>query len=197
MFKKFLIAVVALFVLIFVVGLALPGHWEIQTSTTINAPPAKIYADIAALNTWFEWTAWNRDKDPECENTYHGPRTGVGSTWKWVGDPNGLGKGSMVITKADPATGIEYDINLEGFPTCKGSIELKTVEHGTEVVWQSSGTSGGGMFVELMMKYMTAFGTMESTMLAEYDFGLKNLKYRAESGTPSTGTAVDASAKKK
>ena len=51
--------------------------------------------------------------------------------------------------------------------------------------------------MEIMFKYMTVFGIMESMMLAEYDSSLVKLKFRAESGTKPAGDPVDASGKKK
>ena len=85
-------------------------------------------------------------------------------------------------------------MNFEGFPKMSGSMAFTVADGSTKIVWRSSGTSGGGVFIELMMNYMTAFGVMESAMMKEYDAGLKNLKYRAES---ASGGPVDASAKKK
>jgi hypothetical protein len=81
MFRKFLFGAIGVVALVFLVGLLLPGDWEIQASASIAAPPAKICADVATPRTWREWhAAWSPDKDPDCDHTYTGPRTGVGAT---------------------------------------------------------------------------------------------------------------------
>lgn len=195
MIKKILIGIVGLLVVLYVVGLTLSPDFNCSTSTVVQAPAKTVYDDIATLETWLEWSVWNMERDPDCVHEFPEPKTGVGAKWIWKGSDEGdMHSGELVITEADPATGIKFDLNFEGMPTMPGSITLAPEGDGTKVTFGMSGAFGGASLDAIMFKYMNAFGLMESMMREEYDENLANLKRRAEEAESKT---VEASAKKK
>jgi hypothetical protein len=87
-------AVVIAAVLIY--SATLPNDFRVARSTTINAPPEKIFKLINDLRSFNQWNPFAR-QDPKLEIAYSGPPNGkgAGNGWDSIGR---AGKGSLEIT---------------------------------------------------------------------------------------------------
>lgn len=175
--KKVLIGVVFSVVLLAVIGLLIPGTVHVERSTTINAPPEKIYEQVGTLKTWKEWTAWNPAAYPKMTWTYAGPESGVGAESMWD-DPSG--KGHLKITKADPKTGIVYDLSFDGGKPIPGDIQFTPAGQATKVVWAFDNKSGWNP----IERYFCYFA-LDGLVGADFEKGLQGLKKTVEAA-PAT-----------
>ena len=77
MFKKILIGLVVLLVLLAIVVALQPSDFRISRSAAISAPPEKVFAQVNELRNWEAWSPWAK-MDPSMKQTYEGPAAGSG-----------------------------------------------------------------------------------------------------------------------
>lgn len=82
------------------------GYWTASATTTVDASAEQVMRLAGDLTKWKEWTAWSADRDPTGRWEYTGNANTVGHSMSWDGPE--LGKGRLVLTKAEPSQ-IEYD----------------------------------------------------------------------------------------
>jgi hypothetical protein len=163
--------VAGLVALLFGVGTMLPAEWAIQRSTTIGAPAAVVYSRIASFRTG--WAHWNPWLESSMTITYSGPEAGVGATQSWTGgDTKG---GTITITSADAARGIDFSLDFGPFPI-RGRIAMAEDGNRTLVTWANSGTIAGLPVYRFMRFGLGRF------VGVPMDRGLADLKNIAESG---------------
>ncbi len=162
----------ALVGLLVVVGLFLPRRWHVEQSVVMNAAPAHIYPLVNDLKAWQAWAVWTKDMDPEVKNDYGGPALGEGAWWSWKGPK--MGRGKMMITKSDVASGVWVDEMIETDEVnAHGSVTWGMEGGGTKVTWVDDGELPpviGGYFV----------GMIEEMLGENFRQGLENLKKQAE-----------------
>src|SRR5688500_14891807 len=90
-----IIAVVVLLLIAVVLGIAAtrPDTLRVERSTTIKAPPQKIFPLINDYRSWTAWSAYEK-LDTAMKRTYSGPPAGKGAVYEWEGNRN-VGKGRM------------------------------------------------------------------------------------------------------
>lgn len=172
-FKKILIIVVVLIVAFILVGFLLPSKWSVQRSTVINAPSTAIYPLVANFKTgWPQWSTFDYE-DPTIQYNYAGPVQGVGATRSWLSKK--MGDGSQVITAADPASGVGFQLQMaqNGF-LLNGRIAFEPAGNSTKVTWTDSGEVGNN----LLFRYMVSL--MDKMMGPTFEKSLAELKQKAE-----------------
>jgi uncharacterized protein YndB with AHSA1/START domain len=123
------------------IGLLLPGEYDVARSGRVDAPPDEVWATVATLETWPEWSAWNQAKDPSAEFSFSGEKTGVGAVWNWTGEEFGVGE--MTLIAAVPSETVVYQIEMEGMDMeIVGHITLEAADGGTEVTFRGQGDLG-------------------------------------------------------
>ncbi len=143
--KKILIGALAAFVLI-VAGLliyaaTLPDEWRVEETAVIEAEPEAVYATVADLRTWDNWTRWGSERDPTLENTYSGSEQGEGAVWEWKGEE--MGEGRLEYTDAVVNERLEYELTFIDMETSSyGTISFEEVDEGTRVTWVDGGSMG-------------------------------------------------------
>lgn len=169
--KNILIAVAALAALFIVVGLFLPNTWEVSESVTMSASKGRIYDSVANLSKWLEWSPWNDSKDASLTYTYEGPESGEGAQQNWTSDK--MGTGWLKIVKANPETGINYDlfIDMGRFQSkLHGEMVFETVGDQTKVTWIDRGENGNN----IIKKWMSL--SMKSMLSKDMKLALNNIK---------------------
>jgi hypothetical protein len=179
MLKKVLLGIVGLIVLLVVIGFLLPSKVHVERSILINATAPKVFKEVNSLQKWAAWDPWQK-KDPNIQNTFTGPESGVGNTNTWKSDHEDVGSGSQTITESVPNetikskmlfgdAGEEYGEAI-GFFTFKQEPLFPTI-----VIW--------GMDMDLGMNPMARyFGLMmDGTIGKDFEQGLNNLKAHVES----------------
>jgi polyketide cyclase/dehydrase/lipid transport protein len=174
---------VGLFVVVTAVGFLLPSKVRVERSIVVNAPSASIYPLIANLKSGMtQWTPFGPEMDPEMKVAYSGPDEGVGAAESWVGPRSG--DGNLMITKADPARGIEYDmVTMQESFRLHGSMLCEPAGEGTKVSWVDTMEVIGN-------PYKRYFGIFhEGLMGGMFEKGLAKLKQTAEAAPKAAGEA--------
>ena len=120
--------------LLLLVGLVLPRHQTVVRRIVTTAPPAQWFPQLATLQRWPEWTAWNTNRFPDLTMRFEGPDTGEGATLIAAGKSSG--DGTVKITSADPAAGLTYTLDFQhGAQLFNGAIRFTNAADGWLVTW--------------------------------------------------------------
>ncbi|HEY6167465.1 MAG TPA: SRPBCC family protein [Verrucomicrobiae bacterium] len=171
--KRLFIFLIILVLALVVVSQFLPGSYHVERSIAIKARPEAVYPWVANLKKWQEWSAWTTEKFPQMKTSYEGPEEGVGAISKWD-DPK-AGDGTMTVTKADPAKGVEFDLSFhKGTFQSKGALLFSVSGDETRVTWTTDGTISRNPLHRF-------FGlAMEKMMAPDFEAGLGKLKQKVE-----------------
>ncbi|MBM7113593.1 SRPBCC family protein [Archangium primigenium] len=154
MLKKILISSGGVFGGVLVVGLVLPSTYRVERTTLLRAPTGRVYPHVADPKRWREWTPWQEAAYPEAQWAF-GSQAGPGAVRSWSGER--VGRGSLVLTRADPETGVAYDVSLDGGRfLAQGTIAFASSEDGTWVTWVDSGDVGGNPFLHYLVPWIEA-----------------------------------------
>jgi len=85
MLKKIGIALAVLVAALAVVIATRPGTYRVTRSTTVSAPPAVAYAQVADFHRWDAWSPWAH-LDPNMQTTFSGADGAVGASYSWKGN---------------------------------------------------------------------------------------------------------------
>lgn len=166
---------VAVILLVLVVGMFLPGDYDVERTVTMNAKPAAILQYVSDLRQWPNWTPWNEKNMPGLQSTFSeaDPSTGTPTTWTWERPSM---RGMIVVTRSDN-TGVAYDITFEGFPPAQGSLTLKPAGEGTmHVTWRMTGSVGANPISHVV----ALFYSMDDALGPQFDDALTTLKGKVE-----------------
>ncbi|OFZ11600.1 MAG: hypothetical protein A3D92_03295, partial [Bacteroidetes bacterium RIFCSPHIGHO2_02_FULL_44_7] len=132
------------------------------------ASPQQIQPWIDSMKRWEVWMPWNKQMDPTVTYTFSGS-----SRMQWQGEK--LGEGSLVLTKTDPKTGVEYKTSFNHDEIHSvGFLNYEPVPEGTRVIWGDTMELGKNP----LKRY---FGLlMDSLMGRDFEKGLANLKQVVE-----------------
>lgn len=175
--KKTLLGLAALAVLLVLIGFFLPSTAHIERSTTIDSPPAKVFALVNGYRSFNKWSPW-AERDPATEYMFEGPESGVGAKMSWTSENPQVGTGFQQITVSEPESRVRTHLDFGSQGTAVAFLNLEPVESGTHVTWGFDTDFG----FNLVSRYL---GLMfDSWIGADYEAGLANLKVLAE-GLPT------------
>ena len=174
------IAVIAVVVLagllVALLGLAAtrPDTFRVQRTTSINAPPGKVFALINDLRRWSAWSPYEQ-KDPAMKRTYGGTASGPGAAYEWDGNRE-IGKGRMEITGAAPPSRVTLRLDFVRPFEAHNVVEFTLEARGdaTNVTWALHGPAS------YLSRIMSVFFSMERMVGNDFESGLANLKAVAE-----------------
>ena len=169
-FILILLAIIALLIY----AASKPNTFRITRSTSIKAPPEKVFPLIADLHNFNLWNPWMK-KDPNAKMTYSGPETGVGSQHAWQGNKN-VGKGSMTVAKLTPHSEVVFNLDFIAPFEAHNTASFTLVPEGesTKVAWAMQGP------MPYLAKVMQTFCNMEKMVGPDFEAGLASLKALAE-----------------
>jgi carbon monoxide dehydrogenase subunit G len=175
MLKK--IAAVAVLLLLVVLGVAAtkPDTFRVQRSTSIKAPPEKIYAFIDDFHRWGTWSPYEK-LDPAMQRTYSGAARGAGAVYEWDGNSK-AGKGRMEITDAPAPAKVTIKLDFAKPMEAHNVAEFTLEPRGdsTQVTWSMAGPT------PYFAKVIHVFFSMDRMVGKDFETGLANLKALAES----------------
>jgi len=176
---KWLFYLIAAIALIVVGGsFLLPAQAVVTRTIEIAAPPEKVFAIVGDLRRFNEFSPW-AEIDPDIKYTFEGTESGVGQQMNWVSVNEEVGNGSQTITRYEPPTFVEtqLDFGMRGRPVA--SFDLVPSTTGTEVTWSFKTDLDG-----IPAKW---FGLLLDRRIgADYEKGLSKLKALAEAPEPTT-----------
>ena len=174
MFKKIAIVVVVLVAALLIYAATRPDSFKVQRTTTIKAPPEKVFALIEDFNAWPSWSPWEK-LDPGMKRTLSGAPKGKGAVYAWEGNKDvGSGRMEIVEATAPSKVGIQLDF-LQPFASRNSAVFVLTPSgDSTGVTWTMEGPS------TFVTKLMGVFVSMDSMIGKDFDKGLAAMKAVAE-----------------
>jgi carbon monoxide dehydrogenase subunit G len=175
MFKTIVIVVVVLVAAVLVYAATRPDTLSVQRSTTIKAPPEKVFALINDFRRWGAWSPYEK-KDPAMKRIISDPASGQGAAYEWDGNKD-IGKGRMQITRSLPSSAITIQLDFVRPFEAHNVVEFTLEPRGdtTEVTWAMHGPS------PYITKVMGVFFNMDRMIGKDFEAGLADLKAVAES----------------
>ena len=174
MLKIIAIAVVGLVGGMLLFATSRPDSFRVERSTSIKAPPEKIFPLISDLKAWAAWSPYEK-KDPAMKRTFGTVTAGKGAVYEWDGNKN-VGKGRMEIT--DAASPSKIVIKLDFFEPFEGHNTAEFTMDGkggtTTVTWAMYGPAN------FVSKLMGVFFNMDKMIGSDFETGLANLKAISE-----------------
>ena len=159
-------------------NLFISGDYQVERSTTINAPAYVVYGEVTDLQTWKDWAVWWK-KDTTIVTEYSGARYAANSAMTWTGVD---GNGSLKVTSVSFADSITTEIIFDGMSTAYGSWYFESLAGGgTKVSWGMKGE------MPFFMHFLTLF--FDDMIGADFEAGLAGLKEKCES-IPSRSSEV-------
>jgi uncharacterized protein YndB with AHSA1/START domain len=175
MIKKFFLVMVVALAALLLFATTRPDTFRVQRSTSIKAPPEKVFALINDMRAFNTWNPFNK-KDPSMRGTYRGPQSGPGAGFDFEGDQN-VGKGSLEIVGAKPSREVTMTLHMREPFEGRNNIDFALVPRGadtTEVTWAMHGPS------PYVSKLIGIFLNVDKMIGGDFDAGLTDLKALAE-----------------
>jgi uncharacterized protein YndB with AHSA1/START domain len=148
--------------------------YTVERSATIDAPPARIYDQIADFHNWTRWSPWE-DVDPELTRTYSGAESGIGAVYNWSGNRK-AGQGRMEIIDAVEPSKVQIDLVFEKPWKARNDtvLTIRPEGSGSRVTWSMTGKN------TLVTKVMSIFTSMDKILGPDFEKGLSRLKTATE-----------------
>lgn len=174
MIKTILIVLVLVIAALLIYAATKPDSFRIERSTTIKAPPEKIFALINDFKQWETWSPWEKI-DPALKRTYSGTTSGVGSIYEWSGNKD-IGQGRMEIVESTPSSKVSLKLDFVTPFEAHNRVDFMLAQQGdmTTVTQAMYGPS------PYMSKLMTMFFSMDKMVGEKYEEGLATLKMISE-----------------
>ncbi|MFO1447914.1 MAG: SRPBCC family protein [Opitutaceae bacterium] len=169
MFTTVLIVVAVLVIGVLLVAAMRPADVRVSRTATLAAPPSRVFPHLNDLRKFQEWSPWAK-LDPNCQLTFAGPATGVGSSFSWTGNAK-VGAGRMTLTESRANELVAYHMDFykpfagEG----EGRMEFKPSGSGTQATWSMDTRAN------FFMKVMCLFMSMDKAIGGQFEQGLATL----------------------
>ncbi|HET9976183.1 MAG TPA: SRPBCC family protein [Burkholderiaceae bacterium] len=174
MLKAILLVVAAVIAALLVSAAFRPDSFRLARSTTIAAPPEKVFALINDLRQFNTWNPFAK-KEPSAVITYDSTSAGVGGAYGWKGDKTGEGR--MQIVESVPAQRVSAKLDFvkpfEAHNRVDFTIQPQG-DKGSTVTWAMQGP------MPYLFRLVTVFSDMDKTVGKDFDNGLADLKALAE-----------------
>jgi len=121
-FKKIVLGIVSVIVLLLVIALFIPKDYSVSVSTTINKPKQVVFDYVKMIKNQENYSVWVME-DPNIKMVYQGVDGTVGFKASWDSKDNNVGAGSQQITAISED---KLDIDLHFERPMKGDNKAKT-----------------------------------------------------------------------
>jgi len=174
MIKKILIVLVVIVVILVVVIMLQPATYQVERSTTINAPAAVVFAQVNDFHKWNAWSPWAK-LDPSMKQTFEGAPAGTGAGYSWAGNKE-VGEGRMTITDSHPSDLVKIKLEfLKPFAATSATDFTFTPQGNQTVVkWKMVGENN------FMAKAFHLVMNMDKMIGSDFEKGLAQMKAVAE-----------------
>jgi hypothetical protein len=144
--------------------------YTVERSATMDAPPTRIYEQIADFHNWTNWSPWE-EVDPDLRRTYSGAASGAGAVYSWSGNRK-AGQGRMEIVSATEPSAVQIDLVFEKPWKARNdtAFTIRPEGSGSRVTWTMTGQK------TFMTKVMGIFSSMDRMIGPDFEKGLARLK---------------------
>jgi uncharacterized protein YndB with AHSA1/START domain len=163
-----------LIAVVLILALTKPDTFRVGRTTSIKAPPEKIFPLLNDFQSWSAWSPYEK-KDPAMKRTFSGPPSGKGAVYEWDGNKN-VGQGRMEITGSTPPSNVTLDLDFVKPFEAHNTVVFTLTPQGdsTTVTWTMQGPAN------FISKVMQVFINMDKMVGTDFEAGLANLKALAE-----------------
>jgi uncharacterized protein YndB with AHSA1/START domain len=174
MIKKIAFVIAILIAAVLAYAATKPDSFRIERTTTIKAPPERIFTLINDFRQWEAWSPWERI-DPSIKRTYSGAASGKGAVYAWEGDRN-IGKGRMEIIESSPPSRVVLRLDFSEPFEAHNEVLFKLEPRG-DAIAVTQAMYGPSPY---MSKVMGIFFDMDKMVGEKYEEGLASIKAIAE-----------------
>lgn len=174
MVKIIAMVIVVLIAALLVYAATKPDTFRVQRSTTIQAPPERIFALINDFPSWRSWSPYET-LGPAMKRTFTGAASGRGAVYEW--ESNGkAGVGRMEITESIPPSTIMIKLDfIKPFEAHNiAEFTLATNGAATTVTWAMHGP------LPYVAKVAHVILNIDRMVGRDFEAGLATLKAAAE-----------------
>ena len=159
-----------LIAVVLILALTKPDTFRVERTTSIKAPPEKIFPLLNDFQSWSAWSPYEK-KDPAMKRTFSGPPSGKGAIYEWDGDKN-VGQGRMEIMRSTPPSNVTLDLDFVKPFEAHNTVVFTLAPQGdfTTVTWAMQGPAN------FISKVMQVFINMDKMVGTDFEAGLANLK---------------------
>jgi len=169
MFKKILIGVGVVIVVLLIVVAMRPDNFRVGRSATLAASPAALFEHVNNHHKFIVWNPFMK-VDPNVKVTYSGPDSGVGAVCSWDGNRD-IGAGSCTIIESKPGELVRCRMDwkrpMEGTATV--DFTFKPEGDKTVVTWAMYGKNN------FMAKAVSLFIDCDKMCGPQFEKGLADL----------------------
>jgi hypothetical protein len=169
MFKKILIGVGVVIVVLLIVVAMRPDNFRVERSATLAASPAALFEHVNNHHKFIVWNPFMK-VDPNVKVTYSGPDSGVGAVCSWDGNRD-IGAGSCTIIESKPGELVRCRMDwkrpMEGTATV--DFTFKPEGDKTVVTWAMYGKNN------FMAKAVSLFIDCDKMCGPQFEKGLADL----------------------
>jgi hypothetical protein len=178
MIATILIVIAVAFAAVLAYAASKPDTFLVRRSTSIAAPPEKIFPMIDDLRAQSAWSPF--EKDPDMKRIHSGAPRGKGAVYAWDGNRH-VGAGHIAITDSMPPSKVVLLLDMIRPFKAHNTVEftLDRIGAGTKVTWSMQGSQ------PFMAKLMGVFINCDKMVGSQFEEGLAKLKALAE-GEPTT-----------
>jgi len=172
--KTIAIIVAVLLAGILIFAATRPDTFRVQRSTSIKAPPEKIFPLINDLRGWGAWSPYEK-RDPAMKRAFGATAAGKGAVYEWDGNKS-VGKGRMEITDTAPPSQIVIKLDFIAPFEAHNVAEFTLNGKGdaTNVTWAMYGPAS------FVSKLMGIFFNVDRMIGKDFEAGLAALRAIAE-----------------
>ena len=151
-----------------------PDSFRVQRTTSIKAPPEKIFPLINDFQRWGAWSPYEK-KDPTMKRTLSGAPSGKGAVYEWTGNKE-IGQGRMEITETAAPSRVTLKLDFSRPFEAHNIVDFTLEPRGdsTQVTWAIHGPS------PFMSKAMGIVLNMDKMIGTDFEAGLADLKAISE-----------------
>lgn len=128
-FKKGILLLLSIILVLVVVGVILPSSYHVERSVIIKQSNKSIFPYLNRMQKWPSWTSLNVNKDYSLELNYFGPMQGIGSGMTYQGDK--LGKGTITIVDNELDDHVSFTLLINNRFNTDGKIQLEHTSDST------------------------------------------------------------------
>ncbi|MDE2444553.1 MAG: SRPBCC family protein [Alphaproteobacteria bacterium] len=169
-----LVIIAILIAALLAIAASRPNTFSLSRSTTIDAAPEKVFAQINDFKNWVNWSPWEK-LDATMQKTFSGAASGKGAKYSWVGNKK-VGEGAMEITNAQANSNVTLDLHFYKPFKADNVTEFTITPQGagSKVNWEMRGN------LNLFMKLMHMFMNMDRMVGKDFEAGLAAMKSTVE-----------------
>ncbi len=174
MIKQLLLVIIGIIAILAFAASRKPDSFRVERSTTIKAPPERIFALINDFHNFGVWSPWEH-LDPNMSRSITGAPTGKGAIYEWSGNSK-AGAGRMEILESTPSSRVLMRLDFFKPIASTSTAEYTLAPQGdsTKVTWAMYGPS------PFLSKVMQVFVTMDGLIGGDFEKGLAAMKTASE-----------------